>query len=107
MAANTEDTLMIHKNEIVFYDQIENRHYRLNPDNIVKITFDYVEMKKFFGLKKDIIEFIKFDINDKEIPEVLILREDYEPSFRRYLGGLRSWAEDNKLEVEVNRFERT
>ena len=107
MAANTEDTLMIHKNEIVFYDQVEDKHYRLNPDNIVKITFDYAELKKFFGLRKEIVEFIKFDIKDDYIPEVLILREDYEPNFRRFLGGLRSWAEDNKLEIEVNRFERS
>ncbi|MDD6799151.1 MAG: hypothetical protein PUE85_01825 [Firmicutes bacterium] len=103
MAANTEDTLMIHKNEIVFFDEAEKRHYRLTLDNLKKIVFDNMEVKKFFGLKKYTIEVIRFYVKDDDIPEVLEIREDMDPNFRRFLGGLRSFAEDNKIELEINR----
>ena len=105
MGANIEDTLMIHKNEMVYYDTAENKHYRLNSGNIVKITFDYMEVKKFFGLKKVVMEFIKFDVKDDEIPtSEIIIREDEEPSFHRYLGGIRSFVDDNKIDLEIKRY---
>lgn len=106
MAANIEDALMIHKNEIIFYDQKANTHYRLTLDNLKKITFDHVEVKRFFGLKKEILEVIRFTVEDEDIPETLELREDEDPSFHRFLGGLRSFVDDNKVDLEIKRLDQ-
>ena len=54
-----EDAIIVHKNEVVFCDKSDkqyHRHYRLTPDNITKIVFDYAIYKRFFGLKKELEE---------------------------------------------------
>ena len=102
-----EETLMIHKNEIVFYDtSVRNahKHYKLTPDNITKIDFDNAVRKRFFGLKKVTVETINIYVKDEEIPyECITLYEDTEPGFRRYLGRIRDFVEDNKIPFEIHR----
>jgi hypothetical protein len=102
-----EEILAIHKNEIVFYDEENNCHYRMSAHNIKKITFDHTILKRFFGLKKELIEIIIFDIEDEndEIPEQLIVYEHLAPGFRRYLGALRTFVEDNKVDLEIKRLD--
>lgn len=100
-----EEILVVHKNEIIFFDEDENRHYRLNPTNLKKITFDHTTIKRFFGLKKELIELIILDVTDEEIPAQLIVYEHLAPGFRRYLGSLRTFAEENKIDIEVKRLD--
>ena len=50
MAKVIEDAIIVHKTEVVFYDKYEDRHYRLNAKNIVKVVYDYAIYKSFFGL---------------------------------------------------------
>ena len=66
-----EDAIIVHKTEVVFYDKDEERHYRLNAKNIVKVVYDYAIYKTFFGLKMELEERIVFTINDPDIPEEL------------------------------------
>ena len=83
-----EDAIIVHKNEIVFCDKKTDknrfRHYRLTPENITKIVFDYAYRKKFFGLKKE-----------------LVVWEHEEENFCRFRGGLRSFVDDNKVPLEI------
>ena len=101
MAKTVEDAIAVHKTEIVFYDKIEERHYRLNTGNITKILFDYQVRSLFFGLKKELVERIVFYINDPDIPEVLEVWEHKEPNFRRFRGGLRTFVDDNSVALEI------
>ncbi len=101
MAKVIEDAIIVHKTEVVFYDKDEDRHYRLNAKNIVKVVYDYAIYKTFFGLKKELEERIVFTINDPDIPEELIVCEHNEPNFRRFRGGLRTFAEENKVAIEI------
>lgn len=102
-----EESLVVHKNEIIYYDKENKCHYRLNVGNIKKITYDHMTRKRFFGLKKELIEIIVFDIEDadQEIPEQLVLYEDEEPGFRRYMGSIRSFVDDNKCPLEIKRLD--
>ena len=100
-----EEILVVHKNEIIYYDEENNCHYRLNPTNIKKITYDHTVLKRFFGLKKELIEIIVFDIEDEEIPEQLIVYEHLAPGFRRYMGSIRSFVDDNKVDLELKRLD--
>ena len=100
-----EEILVVHKNEIIYYDEENNCHYRLNANNIKKITYDHTILKKFFGLKKELIEIIVFDVEDEEIPEQLIIYEHLAPGFRRYMGSVRSFVDDNKVELEIKRLD--
>ncbi len=96
---------MVHKNEIVFCDKKTDKtrfkHYRLNPENIEKIIFDYHERKRFLGLKKELEERIIFLTNDPDIPHELVVCEHEEENFRRFRGGIRSFVDDNKVELEI------
>ncbi|MBO5041250.1 MAG: hypothetical protein J6D09_09175 [Clostridia bacterium] len=96
-----EDALIVHKTEVVFYDKFEERHYRLNANNIKKVIYDYAILKTFFGLKKELVERIVFTVDDPDIPEELVVYEFEEPNFRRFRGGLRTFLEDNKIAVEI------
>ncbi len=100
-----EDAIMVHKNEIVFCDKKTDKnrfkHYRLTPANLTKIVFDYAYHKTFFGLKKELEERIIFYVNDPDIPSELIVCEHEEENFRRFRGGLRSFVDDNKVELEI------
>lgn len=100
-----EEILVVHKNEIIYYDEENQCHYRLNPSNIKKITYDHTTIKKFFGLKKELIEIIVFDIEDEEIPEQLIVYEHLASGFRRYMGSIRSFVDDNKVNLEIKRLD--
>lgn len=100
-----EEILVIHKNEIIFYDEVNKCHYRLNANNIKKITYDHKTVKKLFGLKKVLVEFIKFDVEDEDIPAELYVNEDEAPNFRRYMGGVRSFVDDNKVPLEIKRLD--
>ena len=100
-----EEILVVHKNEIIYYDEENGCHYRLNPSNIKKITYDHTILKRFFGLKKDLIEIIVFDIEDEDIPEQLIVYEHLAPSFRRYMGSVRTFVDDNKVPIEIKRLD--
>lgn len=100
-----EEILSVHKNEIIYYDEENKRHYRLNPSNIKKITYDHTTIKKFFGLKKELIEIIVFDIEDEDIPEQLIVYEHLAPGFHRYMGSIRSFVDDNKVNLEIKRLD--
>jgi len=104
-----EETLAIHKNEIIFYDTSDRdapRHYRLNPTNIKGFVFDNEEIKKFFGLKKMMVRTINILVEDEDIPyEVITLYEHTEPKFRLYFGGLRSFSEDNHIPLEIKRLD--
>lgn len=98
-------TLNIHLNDIVYTEPKTKRLYRLDSSNIKKITYDYREVKKFFGLKKELIEVIIID-TDQEATELsgpIEIREDVDPDFRRYMGKLRTFAEDNKIFMEIRR----
>ena len=48
-----EDAIIVHKNEIVFCDKKTDknrfRHYRLTPENITKIVFDYAYTRSSSG----------------------------------------------------------
>ena len=101
MAKTVEDAITVHKTEIVFFDKAEERHYRLNIENITKIVFDYQVRKLFFGLKKELVERIVFYIHDPDIPEVLEVWEHEEANFRRFRGGLRTFVDDNKVALEI------
>jgi len=101
MAKHLEDAISVHKTEIVFFDKFEERHYRLNPENITKIVFDYAIFKRFFGLKKELEERIIFYVSDPDIPEELVVCEHEEPNFRRFRGGLRTFVDDNKVALEI------
>ena len=101
MAKVIEDAIIVHKTEGVFYDKYEDRHYRLNAKNIVKVVYDYAIYKTFFGLKKELEERIVFTVNDPDIPEELIVCEHDEPNFRRFRGGLRTFVEENKIAYEI------
>ncbi len=100
-----EDAIIVHKNEIVYCDKKTDKnrfkHYRLTPVNITKIVFDYAIQKKFFGLKKELVERIVFYVNDPDIPEELIVCEHEEENFRRFRGGLRTFVDDNKVALEI------
>lgn len=100
-----EDAIIVHKNEIVFCDKKTDKnrykHYRLTPENITKIVFDYAYRKKFFGLKKELEERIIFEINDPDIPSELVIWEHEEENFRRFRGGLRTFVDDNKVALEI------
>lgn len=99
-----EDAIIVHKNEVVFCDKSDknhHRHYRLTPEKIEKIVFDYNLRKTFFGLKKELEERIIFYINDPDIPSELIVCEHEEENFRRYRGGLRTFIDDNKVALEI------
>lgn len=100
-----EDTLVVHKNEIIYFDAEYKCHYRLNAGNIKKITYDHMILKKFFGLKKELVEFIKFDIEDEDIPAELYVYEHKDPHFRRYMGSVRSFVDDNKVPLEIKRLD--
>ena len=100
-----EDAITVHKTEVVFYDKYEERHYRLNAKNIVKIVYDYVIYKSFFGLKKEVVERILFTINDPDVPAELYVCEHEDPNFRRFRGGLRTYAEENKIAIEIKDIE--
>ena len=66
MAKVIEDAIIVHKTEVVFYDKDEDRHYRLNAKNIVKVVclffsfvlspllvlFAFYKTKPFLYLKK-------------------------------------------------------
>ncbi len=99
--AKREDAIRVHKTETVFFDTVNNCHYRLNSSNIVKVCFDYIEVKTLFGLKKELVERIYIFTNDPDIPEELVLCEHNEPNFRRYRGGFRSFLEDNRIPLEI------
>ncbi len=103
--AMAEDAIIVHKTEIVFCDKKTDKsrfkHYRLTPENITKITFDYAIRKSFFGLKKELVERIIFEINDPDIPSELVVWEHEEENFRRYRGGLRTFVDDNKVPIEI------
>ncbi len=101
MAAVIEDAIMVHKTEVVFFDKSENKHYRLNAQNIKKVVYDYAIYKTFFGLKKELEERIVFYVDDPDIPEELIVCEHNEPNFRRYRGGLRTFVDENKVAIEI------
>ncbi len=101
MARNVEDAITVHKTEIVFFDKYEDRHYRLNTDNITKIVFDYAIFKRFFGLKKELEERVIFYVNDPDIPEELVVCEHEEANFRRFRGGLRAYVDANKVPLEI------
>ncbi len=105
MANGLEDAIIVHKTEVVFCDNITDKsrpkHYRLNVENIEKIVFDYVEIKKFFGLKKELIERIVFHVKDEDIPETLSVTELEDPNFRRFRGGLRTFVDENKINLEI------
>ena len=104
-----EDAIIVHKNEVVFCDKKTDKsrfkHYRLTPDNIEKIVFDYAVYKRFFGLKKELEERIVFYINDPDIPSELVVCEHEEENFRRFRGGLRTFVDDNKVNLEIKNAE--
>lgn len=99
-----EDAIIVHKNEIVFCDKKTDknrfRHYRLTPENITKIVFDYAYRKKFFGLKKELEERIIFEINDPDIPSELVVWEHEEENFCRFRGGLRSLSMTTRFRLK-------
>lgn len=101
MAKKVEDAVTVHKTEIVFFDKFEQRHYRLNTENITKIVFDYQVRKVLFGLKKELVERIIFYVKDPDIPEELVVWEHLEENFRRFRGGLRTFVDDNKINLEI------
>ena len=105
MANGLEDAIQVHKTEVVFCDNVTDKsrpkHYRLNKENIKLVKFDYVEIKKFFGLKKELIERIVFQVNGEDIPEELIVTENDDPNFRRFRGGLRTFVDENKIPLEI------
>lgn len=104
MATGMEDAIIVHKNEVVFCDKSDKsrfKHYRLTPENIEKIVFDYAIYKTFFGLKKELEERIVFYVNDPDIPSELIVCEHAEDNFRRFRGGLRTFVDDNKIKLEI------
>ena len=100
-----EDAIQVHKNEVVFCDKktdkTRSKHYRLTPENIEKIVFDYAIYKSLFGLKKALEERIIFYVNDPDIPAELIVCEHEEENFRRFRGGIRSFVDDNKVKLEI------
>ncbi len=100
-----EDAILVHKNEVVFCDKktdkSRHKHYRLTPQNIVKVVYDYAYYKRFFGLKKELEERIVFVINDPDIPSELVVCEHDEENFRRFRGGLRTFIDDNKVALEI------
>ena len=99
-----EDAIMVHKNEVVFCDKSDksrHKHYRLTPDNIEKIVFDYAVYKRLFGLKKEMEERIIFVVNDPDIPSELVVCEHEEENFRRFRGGLRTFVDDNGVKLEM------
>lgn len=105
MANGFEDAIQVHKTEVVFCDNVTDKsrpkHYRLNKENIVGIKFDYFVHKSLFGLKKELIERIVFNVKDEDIPEELIVTELDDPNFRRFRGGLRSFVDDNSIPIEI------
>lgn len=102
-----EETLSIHKNDIVYNENKTHNLYRLDSTNIKKITFDYREVKKFFGLKKELIEVIIIDTDGEatELTAPIEIRSDVDPEFRHYMGKLRTFTEDNKVSLEIHRFD--
>lgn len=99
-----EDAIKVYKNEVVFYDKSEKgneKHYRLTPDKIVHVYFDYAERKVFFGLKTELVERIAFTINDPDIPKELEVYEHREPNFHRFRGGLRTFIDENKIPLDI------
>ena len=96
-----EDAIIVHKTEVVFYDKDEERHYRLNAKNIVKVVYDYAIYKTFFGLKKELADRVVFTLTDPDSPEELIVCEHNEPNVRRFRGGLRTFVEENKIAIEI------
>ena len=102
-----EGTLNIHKNDIVYTDPKTRNLYRLDNTNIKGITYDYREVKKFFGLKKELIEVIII-VTDQEATELdapIEIRSDIDPEFRRYMAKVRTFCEDNKVPLEIRRFD--
>lgn len=102
-----ESTLNIHQNDIVYTEPKTRNLYRLDSSNIKKITYDYVEVKKFFGLKKELLEIIIIETDQEatELDAPIQIREDKDPDFRKYMGKLRSFAEDNKIPMEIKRID--
>ena len=102
-----EDTLSIHKNDVVYNENKTHNLYRLDNTNIKKITYDYREVKKFFGLKKELIEIIVIETDQEatELTAPIEIRSDVDPEFRHYMGRLRTFAEDNKIPMEIRRFD--
>ncbi|MGI6202629.1 MAG: hypothetical protein ACOYID_04405 [Eubacteriales bacterium] len=102
-----ESTLNIHQNDIVYNDSKTRRMYRLDSSNIKKITYDYREIKRFFGLKKELIEVIIIETDQEatELTAPIEIREDKDPEFRKYMGRLRTFAEDNKIPMEIKRLD--
>lgn len=99
-----EDAIIVHKTEIVFCDKSDKsreKHYRITPEDIVKIRFDYCIHKTFFGLKKELEERLVIYTNNPDMPEELEVLEHNEPNFRRFRGGLRSFIDDNKVALEI------
>lgn len=101
MAKGREDAINVHKTEVVFYDTVNECHYRLNSSNMTKVVFDYVVVKSLFGLKKELAERIVIFTNDPDIPSELILCEIDEPNFHRYRGGFRTFLDDNRVNLEI------
>ena len=82
-----DETLLIHQNDIIYNEPKTKKMYRLESGHIKMITYDYQEVKKFFGLKKELIEVITIDVDTEatELSGPIILREDQEPDFRKYI----------------------
>lgn len=104
--AVVEDALIVHKNEVVYCDKVtdkkNHKHYRLTPENIAKVVFDYSIYKSFFGLKKELEERIVFYTKEGfDLPEEIIVCEHNEPNFRRFRGGLRTFVDANKVPLEI------
>ncbi|HHW24024.1 MAG TPA: hypothetical protein PK778_07370 [Bacillota bacterium] len=102
-----DETLLIHQNDIIYNEPKTKKMYRLESGHIKMITYDYQEVKKFFGLKKELIEVITIDVDTEatELSGPIILREDQEPDFRKYMSKLRYFAEDNKIPMEIKRLD--
>ena len=105
-AQNGESTLNIHQNDIVCNDSKTRRMYRLDSSNIKKITYDYREIKRFFGLKKSLSSYHHRNRPEAtELTAPIEIREDKDPEFRKYMGRLRTFAEDNKIPMEIKRLD--
>ena len=101
MAGAIEDAINVHKTEVVFYDKVNECHYRLNSSNMKKVIFDYVLIKKLFGLKKEYAERIIINTSDPDIPEDLIVCEIHESNFHRFRGGFRTFVDENRIPLEI------
>ena len=98
-----EDAIMVHKNELVYYDRkgTVNKHMRYNAENIKGILFEYRELKRWFGLRKELVEVIVITVDDRDTP--IEIWEHKEENFRRYMGRLRTFVDENKVPLEIRR----